>query len=183
MCDMIQGGMAMAKMAMDTIGAVMAYRRAVADNRRVQRQELKNLNAVYNETTHRETKINEAAQADHSDRVRQANRDIGTLRVAAGEMGATATSSTLMAGGVGFAEGLDLGRIESNRVEQGRGVRSANEEQRQVYKEKTREAYRRARNARTNIFFVAGGSALQVGSTMAASYAAGDRPGGRRATA
>lgn len=182
MCDMVQGGMQMVKMAVDTIGSVMAYRAAVADNRRTQREELKNLNAVYNETTHRETKINEAAQAESSDRVRQANRELGTLRVAAGEMGATATSSHLMAGGFGFAEGLDLGRIESNRVERGRAERTSNTQQRQVYKERTRAAYRRARNARTNIFFTAAGSALQLGSSMYSSYQAGHRPGGRVAS-
>jgi hypothetical protein len=73
------------------------------------------LKLSYKEISRQQEQVNETAQKQESDRVRAANAELGTMRVATAERGVSGTTVTAFARTIGFLEGVDLARIERNR--------------------------------------------------------------------
>jgi hypothetical protein len=69
----------------------------------------------YKEITRQQEQVNETAAEQKSDRMRKAAQELGTLRVLAGERGASGSTFTSLAQEIGYFEGLDLSRIDTNR--------------------------------------------------------------------
>ena len=69
------------------------------------------------ELTRQQTEINRIAEEDKSDITRRVEHELGAIRAAAGELGASGNTSYIrMLAELGAVEGIDLSRIESNRT-------------------------------------------------------------------
>jgi hypothetical protein len=81
---------------------------AIAANRDAQMQEL----------TIQQQQAREDAEREKGDRAREADREIAALRVIAGETGGLGANFNQGVQEIGYYEGLDIARIESNRNRQ-----------------------------------------------------------------
>lgn len=70
----------------------------------------------YQEINRQQGEVNRIAQEQESDRIRKARQELGTLRVVSGERGVSGNTFNALATELGYVEGLDLSRIESNRA-------------------------------------------------------------------
>jgi hypothetical protein len=73
--------------------------------------------AQYAEADRQEGQVNGVAEEQRSDRMRQATAELGTMRVLTGERGTSETTTNALLGEVGYYAGLDLSRIETNRLD------------------------------------------------------------------
>jgi len=104
--------MAFAPLIMLAVTAVSAFAQAGMQSAAANAQ----AEAANKEATRQQTEVNKQANQQKGDRARQADAQMGTLRVLAGERGQTGTSTYFRQQlDLGYAEGLDLSRIESNR--------------------------------------------------------------------
>ena len=71
------------------------------------------LQQVYAENNRQQEEVNRIATEQSSDRVRQANKELGTLRAVEGEMGLASLTPFVVE--ASYNEGLDLSRIDGNR--------------------------------------------------------------------
>ena len=67
------------------------------------------------ELSRQQKQINEAAQEKKSDTVRHAEQMLGALNVANAENGLSTSTFDRMIAEIGYAEGIDLSRVERNR--------------------------------------------------------------------
>lgn len=79
------------------------------------RQAVEQTTAQYAEIDRQQRGVNRIAEEQRSDRMRRAYSEMGTMRVLAGERGASAQTTNALLGEVGYLAGLDLSRIEQNR--------------------------------------------------------------------
>jgi len=107
---------------------------------------------------------NEIAVEQKSDRLRDANLELGTLR-AASELGISDTSMTGLVVQMGYNEGLDLSRIEGNRRRQQDSLEASTKAGRTGYLNTTQRAANQANTARTNaaLGFVSSGLQIKAG--------------------
>ncbi len=108
-------GMAVASAAMQ-----FQQQRAAANNESkiaaIQaKQAVEQTNAQYAEIDRQEREVNRIAEEQRSDRMRTVRSELGTMRVLAGERGASDATTNALLGEVGYLAGLDLSRIEQNR--------------------------------------------------------------------
>lgn len=89
--------------------------------------------------------INEQTVEAETDRYRQANRELGALRVAMGEMGVGSSSRTALVRRQGGVAGLDLRRIRRTNQRQLGALRDANVANRQAGQEQVSQLYSSAR--------------------------------------
>ncbi len=71
--------------------------------------------AQYAEIDRQQREVNRIAEEQRSDRMSKARQELGTIRVLAGERGASGQTTEALLGEVGYFAGLDLSRIEANR--------------------------------------------------------------------
>jgi hypothetical protein len=97
----------------------MATRQQAANDQKIAsiqaKQAVEQTTAQYAEIDRQEREVNRIAEEQRSDRMRKAYQEMGTLRVLAGERGASAQTTNALLGEVGYFAGLDLSRIEQNR--------------------------------------------------------------------
>jgi HAMP domain-containing protein len=122
-------------------------------------------NLRMSELTRQQEETNRVAREDRSDIMRRADQELGAIRVAAGEVGATDSSFARMVQELGYVEGLDLSRIESNRKARIDALQSAKTSTRQDYLNTTTQAFNQAKAATTNAILGFVGSALQIGAS------------------
>ena len=79
------------------------------------RQAVEQTTAQYVEVDRQQRKVNRIAEEQRSDRMRKAYSEMGTMRVLAGERGASSQTTNALLSEVGYLAGLDLSRIEQNR--------------------------------------------------------------------
>ena len=120
--------------------------------------------ARYTEATRRQEETNRVAQEKKSDVIRQAEAELGALRVAGGETGATPGSMTRMIAELGAVEGIDLGRIEKNRKSDVAKLQQDKKNASTAYTNTVTEAYNTAASETTNAVLGFAGSALQIGT-------------------
>lgn len=102
-----------AAIAMSAVGAVMSSS-AAADQASMQAEMAhQQAQAQVNELAQQQADVNAKANEEKSDRIRQAERELASARVASAE-GFSMTNR--LVGEIGYNEGLDLSRIESSRV-------------------------------------------------------------------
>jgi len=115
------------------------------------------------ELTEQQKQADEDSRQKKGDRAREADRELSTLRVIAGETGGLGTvNSSRLSGEAAYFEGLDVARIESNRS---REVAALQRRKEYAHDDASRAAKSASANARSSaISAVAStvGSGLQI---------------------
>ena len=121
--------------------------------------------AQIDEATRQQQQVNEDAASQKSERIRRADRELGTLRASMAERGVSGATFTGLVSQVAFFEGLDLSRIETNRarnIEAGEAAKRAAREGAIT----TIDIAENQRNvAITGAVFQGVGSGLQIGTS------------------
>lgn len=117
------------------------------------------------ELTRQQEEVQRIAREDRSDVMRRASQELGAIRVAAGEVGATDNAFLRMVQELGYVEGVDLSRIESNRRNQIEALQEEKKAVSQGYLNTTRQLFNQARVQKTQAVLGFVGSALQIGAT------------------
>jgi uncharacterized membrane protein YciS (DUF1049 family) len=116
------GPVILVAVAMAAISAGMEYAQSrqqqSAANRQAKQQSeqiAQQATAQYQEVNRQEQEVNRVAEEQRSDRVNKARQELGSLRVIAGETGASQSTFQSMATEIGYNSGLDLSRMETTR--------------------------------------------------------------------
>lgn len=142
--------------AFATIG--MARQQQKAANEAAARQ----LELQYKEIDRQQSEVNRIAQEQVSDRMRVANMELGTVRVAAMERGLSGYSMAMMARTIGYLEGVDLSRINKNRVANIEAGEAAKTSAKQGFINTVTIAANQAQAASTSAVLGMFGSGLQI---------------------
>lgn len=121
------------------------------------------------ELTRQQRETNRIAREEKSDVIRKADQQLGTIRAAAGEAGASATSMVRMLVELGGAEGTDLSRIERNRENRVEALQSSKKASAQGYTNTVTRAYNEAQSRQIDSILGFVGSGLQIGSSYYAA--------------
>lgn len=127
--------------------------------------EASNFALVQKENTRLQRESNDLYDTEVSDRVRLANRELGTLSVMLGEMGASSSSSTALLIDQSYTKGMDISRIEQSRINQIESLQSAKRAGQQGYLNQTTLAYSQGAAAVANANANAIGSITNAGSS------------------
>lgn len=169
MCTGVEIGLAVAGLAMSAVSTVAqissansaAAAQASAANQR--------LEYVYAENQRQQKRVNEIAEEEKSARVREANKQLGTLR-ASTELGLTGAAYNALVAATGYDEGLDLSAIEGNRKAQVAAIQASSVSENIQAANQITVASNQARAARTGAWLSFVGSGLQIGSGLYASH-------------
>jgi hypothetical protein len=126
--------------------------------------------ATYAEATRQQTESNRIATEQKSDRIRQADQELGTLRVIVGELGSSSATSTNFFKEAGYIEGLDLSRIESNRQARIDSLQASKEAAHTGAMNTVSMANQQANFRTTNALIGFAGSALRIGADTYGKY-------------
>lgn len=124
-----------------------------------------NFALVQKENTRLQRESNELYDTEVSDRVRLANRELGTLSVMLGEMGASTSSATALRIDQSYTSGMDVNRIEQSRDNQNEALQAAKRAGQQGYLNQTTLAYSQGAAAVANANANAIGSITNAGSS------------------
>lgn len=124
--------------------------------------EAKNLDLVYMENTRLQRESHEIYDSEVHDRVRQANRELGTLAVLMGEQGVSSASGQGLVIDSEYTKGMDISRINTNRGNQIEQLQSQKRAGEQGYLNQTTLAYNQGSAA------VARANANAIGSVTGA---------------
>jgi hypothetical protein len=142
--------------AMNVMGSVIATRQASAQSAAARAQALGEIDRLHDEM--RDTRDQYRGQME--DRAREADYQMGSMIAAMADNGAAGTSNEArFAAEISFFEGIDLERLETNRVSAIKSLKSQ-----QV------GANQRALNIQTQAWQGAMSSWLQTGTSAASSY-------------
>lgn len=155
---------ALGSMALSVGGAIAQNTQIRRAARQTYAMERENTLLTYNANQVAEQQTNIAANQQARDRARRAVAELGALRVAAGEMGASARSAALLAGAAGYAEGTDRGRIEQNRRAQIAQIQADSRAARRSYLSNTTIARTQTESMLLGNILDATGNVLQIGS-------------------
>ena len=106
---------------------------------------------------------NRIAQEAVTDRVRETNQQLGSIRAAAGELGGGLDAFVIEAGAL---EGLDLGRIEANRLNQEESLQAAKRSGRSTTLANIQQGYDAAVGNAVNQGFKATGAGIQLADDL-----------------
>ena len=141
----VQAGQAQAQAA--------AAEAAARENNELQQEEL----------SRQQRDVREVEQQAKSDRVRQAERDLGALRVAEGEAGLTSTAFLGFVNEVAASEGIDIARIDANADERAAALQAQKRAVAQGATNTIIQARNEARSTTQRAIFEGIGSGLQIG--------------------
>jgi hypothetical protein len=162
MCDPVT--LAIASVAMSGVGAMAQASQADAMRDAEIAAANREQALVNEENTRIQNEINEDAVNAAKDEVRAANDELSTIRAAAGEIGASATSETGLVVEVAYNEGVNLGRIETQRERDVESAQFAKRAGAVSALNRTTLANNRAAAAKTSAALGFAGSALNIGS-------------------
>lgn len=115
------------------------------------------------ELTEQQKQADEEAKQKKGDRAREADRELATLRVIAGETGGLGTvTSGRLSGEAAYFEGLDLARIESNRSRQVASLQRQKEYAAGDAQRAAKSASASARSSAISAVMTGVGSGLQI---------------------
>lgn len=116
------------------------------------------------ELTRQQEEVQGIAREERSDVVRRANRELGTIRAMAGEMGASRGAFARMVAELGGAEGIDIARINRNRDNRVDSLQASKVSSTQSYANRVTRANNQASSQITSAALGFVGSGLQIGS-------------------
>ena len=122
----------------------------------------KQTQATYGEINRQQTEVNRIAAEQTSDRVRAANAELGSARVAAFERGVSGSTMSALTRNIAYLEGADLSRIESNRASNIASGEASKASAKNGYLETVTIANNQASAATTSAWLGAAGSGLQI---------------------
>lgn len=160
----LAGALAVGSLALSGVSAVAQIRQADAIYEATQSAAQTNLQLQQQELLRQAQEVDEIAAEQMSDRIRAANRELGTLRAAFGEGNANLQTFARLVGDLAYYEGLDLSRIESNRKGKLGQLRAADDRARQEYVNTITGAKMERKATKTGALLGFAGSALQIGS-------------------
>jgi Zn-dependent metalloprotease len=143
---------AAAQQAAAASAAARATEKAARANNEIAQEEL----------SRQQTEVQEAEQEEKSDRMRQADRELGSLRVAEDQLGLTSTAFLGFVNEVAAIEGIDLARISDNAEEQRAALQSRKEAVAQDAINNINQANIQASNDKNKAVVGAVGSSLQI---------------------
>lgn len=168
MCDFV----AMAQMVVGAVQAIDANGRAQDAYGRTIQTTKKALNEVYVENVRQQYGVNEEARSEKSDRIKQAEQELGSVRLAVSDLSATANSGAAFTRAIGFAEGEDVSRLEINREENVHQITQDSKAERQAATDVLQQAYQKAADAHRAMVFGVLGAAAGGGAAIGGHYVA-----------
>jgi len=159
MCDFA----AMIQMAVQHAEAIDNAKRVNKEYKKLQEKEKVKLNAVFAENRRRQFAVNEESRLQKTDRIQQAEKEIGAVRVSIGELGATDASRMAFIRAVGFTEGEDVTRIDTNRIAKLNEIDAESLSARQATEDTLKKAYYTANSAWRQAIFGGISAGLQIG--------------------
>lgn len=123
------------------------------------------LQYTYSENRRQQDRVNAISEEQKAERVREANKALGTLR-ASTELGLTSGAYNALVAATGYDEGVDLSAIEGNRVEQISAIQAASVAANIQAANQITVASNRARSERTGAWLSFVGSGLQIGADL-----------------
>lgn len=151
------------------LGAVTAFAQIGQANAMYQAQQEaanRQIEASYKEISRQQEEVNRIAVEQKSDRIRQANAELGTVRVSAGERGVSGGTMMAYARAIGALEGMDISRIEKNRESNIKAGEAAKVAAQNQYFSTLTIAANQTSAAKTSAFLGFVGSGLQIGSGL-----------------
>lgn len=117
------------------------------------------------EQTRLQRENNRIAGEARIDRVRETNQQLGSIRAAAGELGGGLDAFVIEAGAL---EGIDLSRIEQNRLNQEQSLQAGKESGRATTLANIQESYSAAVGNAINQGFKVAGAGIQLADDLGA---------------
>ncbi len=150
------------KLIFSGVSAIVSARQAQQQADAQFAAQLQNFNNQQTELTRQQTEANRIAEEEKSDTVRRANQELGSIRVAAGEQGASESSALRIANELFFVEGLDLSRTEKNRLNRVTSLQSSKDSSRQGQQNIITQSFNEASRTLTSSVLGFFGSGLQI---------------------
>ncbi len=160
-----------ASVAVAAAGTVMQIQQSKSAAKAAGRAAEANFNAQNAELTRQQNETNRLAAQDKSDVVRRADAELGTLRVAGAEAGASNSSFLRMVNELGYVEGTDLSRIEGNRKASNDSLQSAKEAAKAGAQNQATLAYNQSQSNISQAAIGFAGTALQIGTNYVSNKA------------
>lgn len=157
--------LAIGSIAMSGVSAFVQIQNAKANAKATAEAARQTFEAQDAELTRQQKEANRVAAEEKSDVIRRADAELGTIRAAAGGMGASGTSFLRLVNEVGAVEGMDLGRVASNRKGHSEALQAQKRAARQGQINTTTQAYNRAKSEITSAALGFVTSGLQIAST------------------
>lgn len=145
-------------------GFITANRQAKAASRRADAANRNHL-MVTQENRRLQNETNRIRTERKSDRVRQANAELGTIRAASGELGLGHTTPFVTE--AAYNEGLDLSRIDTNADNQIQRIQASSKASHLSTLAEVQGAMSEAKAAKTGALLNALGSGLHIGADVA----------------
>lgn len=122
------------------------------------------------EVDRQQREVNKVAEEQRHDRMTATRRELGTLRVIAGEQGAAGSLEDAMTHEVGYFAGLDLARIESNRKDNMEAGQASKKAARQGAMNTIEIAKNQRKVSNKTIGMAAAGAGVQIAGAVASAY-------------
>lgn len=122
------------------------------------------LAAAYAENSRQMEEVNRVSTEQKHDRTRAANKELSTIRATANELGVS--NATAFVVEAGYNEGVDKGRLESNRKAEIARINAASQSGYITTRASNQQLAAKADNARTGSFLSLVDSGLTLGSDI-----------------
>lgn len=147
--------------AVSTFAQIGQARAAAAESSQIAAE---NFTAANKELTRQQERVQEVASERRAERIARADRELGTLRVVLGELGAGRANTISLVSELGFIEGIDLTRIGRNADDEVESIQSRKEAAHRETTDTISAARRSFSNARTGAILGLVGTGLKVGA-------------------
>ena len=137
------------------VSAAEAEQKAAAENDKLTQAEL----------ARQQGEVNKRAADDKSDRIRRAEKELAFLQVAGADAGSGAMTMAQRVSELGFVEGSDLSRLESNRNADVEGLQAEKQASRQGVTNTTVRARNESKAATTQAGMQIAGAAISAGAS------------------
>ena len=158
-----------------TVGSMAQARHAQAQAQAQQDAAAANNARQQAELSRQQVETAKQGQADKSDRMRQADAELGSLRAAEGESGLTSTAFLGMANDIAMREGIDVSRLDHNTDEKIAALKASKEAAAAGYTDQITYANNQAASTTSKATFSAIGSGLQIAGNSYSDYRAEQR--------
>jgi len=155
--------LAIGGLALSGVSAVAQARNAGAVQEQTQVAAQQNFAFRDEELTRRQGEVRDLGKEEKSDVVREADRQLGTMRVVAGDVMASDASMVRMLAEMGGTEGLDIGRIDATTERRVEELQASKRASQQEYVNIVSQSYQRERASILDATLGFAGSALQIG--------------------
>lgn len=156
--------LAIASTAASVVGGfAQANAQAKAANAQAQANN-ESLRLAYAENTRQMNEVNRISTEQQSDRARAARRELSAIRAASAELGLSEASGTALVVESGYNEGVDIGRLDRNRLSEIAALNQASQSGFVKTRATNEQLAMGAKNAKRGALFNALGSGLSLGA-------------------